>query len=301
MESIALRARVSRSTVSRQLRAARDRGIVRISVTAPGPSGGLAEQLERRYGVRAYVVPVRDTASDSQRLVHVARFAARLLSEWFGDGMTLGVAWGATVSMVMEHLVPKATRGATVVQLNGAVHAGSSETLYVSALLGRASEAFDAQPIFFPVPAFFDDPATKAALWRERSIANVVAVQRACDIVVFGIGSWSGAVTSQVYLGGYLDHADLTALKAAGAVGDVCTTFFRIDGTYADLAINARGSGPDLAQLAALPRRLCVVADRGRVPGAIGALRAGVVSDLVIDEQTARAVLDDAAGRRRST
>ena len=37
---------------------------------------------------------------------------------------------------VMENLVPKPTRGSTVVQLNGAVHVGSSEVRYVSDLLG---------------------------------------------------------------------------------------------------------------------------------------------------------------------
>jgi deoxyribonucleoside regulator len=101
-----------------------------------------------------------------------------------------------------------------------------------------------------------------------------------------------------VYVGGYLDEADLAAVKAAGAVGDVCTTFFRLNGSYTDLAINARGSGPDLSRLAAVPRRLCVVSELGRVSGTIGALRAGVISDLVIDEPTAAAVLTASAGLR---
>jgi DNA-binding transcriptional regulator LsrR (DeoR family) len=209
----------------------------------------------------------------------------------------MGVAWGTTVSAVMESLVPKPTRGATVVQLNGAVHAASAEVRYVSDLLGRACDAFEARPVFFPVPAFFDDPATKAALWRERSIAGVVELQRRCDIAVFGVGSWTGSITSQVYAAGYLDAEDIAALKRSGAVGDVCTTFVRSDGSWADLPINERSSGPDLAQLARLPRRLCVVASASRIPGTIAALRAGAVSDLVIDEQSATELVEAASGR----
>jgi DNA-binding Lrp family transcriptional regulator len=109
MEAIAIRAGVSRPTVSRQLKAARARGIVRISVITDASSGGLGAQLEEHFGVRAHVVPGRETASDAQRLVSVARVAGRLLSDWFDDGMTVGVAWGATVSTVMEHLIPKPT------------------------------------------------------------------------------------------------------------------------------------------------------------------------------------------------
>lgn len=298
MEAIAVRTGLSRSTVSRQLKSARERGIVRISISSGDAAGGVAAQLASAYGITAHVVPVRENAADSQRLAQVARFAGRLISDWFGHDMIMGLAWGTTVSAVMENLVPKPTRGSTVVQLNGAVHAGSAEVGYLSDLLGNASDAFEAAKVFFPVPAFFDDPATKAALWRERSIASVVRLQEKCDLVVFGVGSWTGARTSQVYAAGYLDTRDLDLLKRAGAVGDVCTTFVRADGSWADLPINARSSGPDLHQLASIPRRVCIVASASRVPGTIGALRAGVVTDLVIDEQSAAALRDAGHDRR---
>ncbi|WP_375426281.1 sugar-binding transcriptional regulator [uncultured Friedmanniella sp.] len=297
-EAIAARTGVSRSTVSRQLKAARDKGIVRITVATDGGTGSIGRQLADRFGIRAHVVPVRETATDAQRLAQVARTAGRLLSETVTSDMVLGLAWGTTVSTTMEHLVPKATRGTVVVQLNGAVHASSTEVLSVSDLLGRACAAFEARPVFFPVPAFFDDPATKAALWRERSIQTVVDLQRSCHVVVFGVGSWTGSLTSQVYDGTYLDQADMADLEAARAVGDVCTTFYRADGSYADLAINQRSSGPGFDQLKDVPRRLCVSASPARATGTIGALRAGVVTDLVVDEQTAQAVLDLEARQR---
>lgn len=291
MESIASRTRVSRSTVSRQLALARRRGIVRIDISPGDDAGGLAADLAARFGIEAHVVPVRETATDSHRLTQVARSAGRLLSDWFDDDTVLGLAWGTTVSAVMEHLVPKPTRGGTVVQLNGAVHAASAEVDYVNDLLGRACAAFDARPVFFPVPAFFDDPATKSALWRERSIASVVELQQRSDFVVFGVGSWRGQITSHVYAGGYLSAAEIAALQASGVTGDICTTFVRGDGTWADLRINERSSGPDLATLARIPRRMCVVASPSRVLGTLGALRAGAISHLVIDERTATELL----------
>lgn len=241
--------------------------------------------------MRVNVVSVRETATDGHRLLQVARVAGRMLSEWFTSDMTMGVAWGTTMSAVVDNLVPKPTRGSKIVQLNGAVHSSRTETLFISDLLARACNAFEARPVFFPVPAFFDEPATRAAVWRERSIAHVVELQRSCDLVVFGVGTWKGATTSQVYAGGFLGDDDMAALHAAHAVGDVCTTFLREDGTYSDIPLNARATGPTPAELGRVQRRLCVAAGAGRVPILLGALRAGVATDVVVDEQTALAAV----------
>jgi deoxyribonucleoside regulator len=67
--------------------------------------------------------------------------------------------------------------------------------------------------------------------------------------------------------------------------------FFRGDGTWRDIALNARASGPDLDQLRRAARRVCVVAGISKLPSLKGALTAGLVTDLVIDEPLARALL----------
>jgi DNA-binding transcriptional regulator LsrR (DeoR family) len=50
-------------------------------------------------------------------------------------------------------------------------------------------------------------------------------------------------------------------------------------------------------ELRRIPRRLCVVAGDHKVPGVVGALRAGVVTDLLIDERTAASVVRHLFGR----
>ena len=106
------------------------------------------------------------------------------------------------------------------------------------------------------------------------------------------MGCLQGRVASHVYTAGYLDESDMTQLAADGVVGDVCTVLLREDGTYADIAYNARATGLTPAELQRIPRRLCVVADPSRAAAVVGALRAGTATDLVLDEGTARAVLD---------
>jgi deoxyribonucleoside regulator len=289
MDAIARRLGTSRSTVSRLLKAARDGGMVQIAVrTEPDAATGVAAQLMTSFGVRAHVVPVRARAHEVERLDEVAKVAARLLMDLFDDEMVLGVAWGTTVSAVARALGRKPTRGGTVVQLNGAANTVTSGVDYASTIVTAYGAAFDAEVRHFPVPAFFDFAETREAMWRERSVQRVLAVQRRADIALFGVGALGGQVPSHVYSAGYLDESDLAALYAAGVVGDVCTVFLRQDGSYQDIAINRRATGPTPAELARIPRRLCVVAGEAKLRPLLAAMRAGAVTDLIIDEPTAR-------------
>lgn len=289
MDAIARRLGTSRSTVSRLLKAARDGGMVQIAVRAePDAATGVAAQLLTTFGVRAHVVPVRARAQEVERLDKVANVAARLLMDLFDDEMVLGVAWGTTVSAVARALGRKPTRGGTVVQLNGAANTVTSGVDYASTIVTAYGAAFDAEVRHFPVPAFFDFAETREAMWRERSVQRVLDVQRRADIALFGVGALGGQVPSHVYSAGYLDESDLAALYAAGVVGDVCTVFLRQDGSYRDIAINRRATGPTPAELARIPRRLCVVAGEAKLRPLLAAMRAGVVTDLIIDEPTAR-------------
>ncbi|WP_423924276.1 sugar-binding transcriptional regulator [Frigoribacterium sp. 2-23] len=292
MEAIARELTTSRSSVSRLLKFARDTGLVDIQIKSPlDQATAVGEALHQRYGVLAHVVPVPDQTSDVDRLDRVALTAARTLTGYVDSNTVVGVAWGSTISAVSRYLVPKRTHNTVVVQLNGAGNTRTTGIEYASEILRRFGHAYGALVQQFPVPAFFDDPATKQALWRERSTARVLDLQLAMDLVIFGIGSPLALVPSHVYSGGYLERSDQEALDADGVVGDVSTVFFREDGSSEDIPLNARASGPDLATIRRVPRRLCVVAGPSKVHSLRGALAAGLVTDLILDEGTARALL----------
>lgn len=292
MDAIAAALRVSRSTVSRMLKDAREAGIVRISLTPYVSSmDKLSRELASAFGVTAHVVAVRSGQSEQQRLDSVARVTARRLEDWVRPGSTVGVAWGTTVSAVATHLQPQPTDDVQIVQLNGAANSSTTGIPYASAIIARLAEALGAQSTFFPVPAFFDYPATREAMWRERSVQHVLQMQRQCNLALFGVGGLAGGSASHVYSAGYFDSDDLAELARQGVVGDVCTVLLRENGSYADIAMNARATGPTPAELRLIPRRVCVAAGDSKIPAIVGALRAGVATDLVIDDITARAVL----------
>ena len=302
MEAIANRMGLSRSTVSRLVASAREEGLVRITLHAPQePAATTASRLGAMYGINITIVPVTNPTSELRRLERVAAMAGAMVSELVTDGTTIGVAWGTTLSAVSERLVPKDLERSTVVQLNGAANPATTGIPFVGELLGNFSRAYDAKVMNFPVPAFFDYSTTRAALWRERSISAVREVGRSVDVAVFGVGAFASPVASHVYASGYLSNEEVLQLRKDGVVGDCCTVLVRSDGSYADIEINSRASGPTPDELKKIPRRVCVVAGTAKVPALIGVLNSGAVTDLIIDDECAARTLEESERQWRAS
>ncbi len=289
MNAIARELSTSRSTVSRLLGMARETGLVQIQVNNPSERTPALEQLvRRRFGVEAHVVPVADSVNDSEVLNRVAIQAARTIGPLVGSNAIIGVAWGSTLSAVSHHLTRKQTHDSTIVQLNGAGNTQTTGITYASEILRRFGQAYGARVEQFPVPAFFDHAQTRTAMWEERSVRRILDLQRRMTMAIFGVGSIGSGIPSHVYSGGYLDREDLDTLERDEVVGDVATMFFRADGSHRDVLLNERSTGPDLDELRTVRRRICVVSGESKINGLRGALAAGLATDLILDEGSAR-------------
>ena len=294
MAVIAAELGTSRSSVSRLLGFARESGLVDIRINSPLERLGLLEQRIRdRHRVVAHVVPMTEIVSEVERLERVALTAGRLLSQFIESNMVVGVAWGSTISAVSRALTQKETHNTVFVQLNGAGNTQTTGVEYSSEILQRFGSAFGAQVQQFPVPAFFDDPATREAMWRERSTRRVLGLQAKMDVAVFSIGSPAADVPSRVYAGGYLGKDDYTSLREDHAIGDVATVFYRADGSWRDIRVNARATGPELDRLRRVPRRVCVVSGTSKLTSLRAAISAELVTDVVLDEALARRLVED--------
>lgn len=299
MEAIAREMRISRSSVSRLLSFARESGLVEITLHSPQIARSrLEEALAERFGISVRVAQAPVRASEAERLERTAQLAAGALAAAVRPELTIGIAWGATLSALVRHLPSKPTHDAHVVQMNGAMNPQTSGLSYAGELLDRFGAAFQASLHQFPVPAIFDDPATKRAMWRERSVRSVLDIQARVGLFVFGLGAPGSDMPSHVYTGGYLDGEDVAELERAGVVGDCATVFYREDGTDDGIELNTRSSGPSLDAIRAIPHRLCIASGRSKRESLLGALAAGLITELVLDESLAREVLRGAPRSR---
>ena len=299
MDAIARHYDVSRSTVSRALSEARETGIVQIRLErADEGITALERAIQREFDVNAHVVPAAGL-SNAHRLASVSGVAAQLISDWMEPGGVLAVAAGTTLQAVADVLPVRQCPGSAVVQLHGNIAAmhhvtsGSSQSV-----LSGFAQAFGADEYPFPVPAYFDYAATRDAMWQERSIQRIRAMQSHADAAVFSVGVFRGQAPSWPYTSGALSDIDLDELRRKQVVGDVCTVMLRANGSSASIDVNGRSSGARPAELRHIPRRLLIAVGTPKVLPTVAALRARTATHLVIDDALAYAIVAALPGQR---
>lgn len=292
-DAIAKELNVSRSTVSRLLSYAKSHGLIDIQVIDPTEEPNrLANIIQEKFQIKnVHVVAVSEVAGEVEWLQRVANYTASYLNTLFGSNMILGIAWGTTLTAISTHLLRKTTHNAQIVQLNGAGNTESMGIEYASQIIMRFSENYQARAHLFPVPTFFDYPETKTALWKEGSIKRILDLHAKADLLLYSIGAVNAGIPSHVYSGGYLSEQDYKELERYEIAGDIATVFFKKDGSFDNIPLNKRASGPSL-ELFQQKYAICAVSGLAKVRGLHAALKGKLMSELIVDEPTARALVD---------
>jgi DNA-binding transcriptional regulator LsrR (DeoR family) len=282
---------VSRSTVSRLLTAARERGIVRISVDSYEPRDAEAERrLRDRFGLRrAVVVKSGGRPTESVRRA-IGHDAAPALAAAARGASTIGVSGGRTIGEAIGAVAPVAggaARETTVVQLMG--HVDPTARRIDAPELGRTlAERLGGSFATLPAPVFAPDRATRDAFLAHPQVRSVWRRFQALDLAFVGVGTLEESVFIER---GVLTPDDYAALRALGAVGEICGRFFDADGREVASDHRDRVVGVELDRLRAAPEVVAITHGASRASAILAALRGGLVSSLVIDDDGAAALL----------
>ena len=299
---------ISRSQISRLLARARELGIVRISVDEYDPRDReLEAHLVARHGLRRAVVvrtpdlAERGAARTAQVRRAVGYFAAPAVADLIQPPATLGLAGGRTLAELIGYLAPRAeaaapavaptAAGVTVLQLMGNIGPTASEIDAVD-LSRRIAQRYGGAFYTLNAPAIAQDRAARDHFLAHDHIRLVLKLFASLDVALVGIGSLD---ESAFIDRGVLPDADLKALRAAGAVGEICGRFFDRDGAECRSSYRDRVIGIELETLRRCPEVVAVTNGAGRAPAVRAALAGGLVNGLVIDDAGARALLAEGA------
>jgi DNA-binding transcriptional regulator LsrR (DeoR family) len=177
------------------------------------------------------------------------------------------------------------------VQLVGGRQALSSETdgPLVAETLARCLGA----PFYrLYAPLLLDSPKSRDSLSSSSAISEVLAVTRAADVALVGIGAWSNYAPSLRRLSYRLDDRELRDLEEAGVVGDILVRCIDGSGTVIPSPINRRVMGIDPSDLQRMRWSIGVAWSEAKAPAVGAALRGRYLNALITDEPCARRVLD---------
>jgi deoxyribonucleoside regulator len=292
---IAERIGTSRSNVSRMLKEARARGLVEIRIHAPMTAAAdLQKELGGRLGLRECLVlanPGREAEvhSPADRVGRMSALGARYLQQNIADGSVVGVSWSSTVHHVVSSGYLRERDGATAVQLMGSIGGSIAELDGVS-ITARLADVLGAKAHYLHAPMLVADAAVRDGLLRDPHIRKTLEVARYADTMVVSVGTIDR--NSGQYRTGYLDDEDLDNIRARGAVGDICGSYFARDGSPVELEMNQRTIAIGFEEMKNIPNRVGVSGGPNKALPNIGAVRAGLLNVLITDEDTAKEMLD---------
>ena len=284
---IATQLGINRVMVVRLLADARRRNEVRITISAPLTELLLLErEMETRFGInRVIVAPFADPEADPVKVIAAA--AGNFISGEMKSGMTVGVGWGRTLFNTLPFITGATLEDFRVVSLLGGIAA--ARRFNPAEFAWQFAELFQGEGFLIPAPAVVDSPETKYALLERCGLSAIFEMADNLDVALLSCGGISSLTTS--YRTGYLSEADRRSLIEAGAIGDVLYNFIDDKGELVDHEVNNRVISVNLARLRRTPERVLISGGKDKLVAVRAAIRTVAPTTLILDEQTALALI----------
>jgi deoxyribonucleoside regulator len=289
-EEIARRVKVSRASISLILAEARRSGIVEITIRNPlDDNAELSQALCARFGLaRCVVVPT--SIRETETLIDLtASRAAEVFDDEAKSGDTVGIAWGRTCHAFMSSYKARGfLHGTKVIPLTG----GSNRNLeryQLNEMVRLFAEKLQGTPSFIHAPALPSSREDWELYMGSSSMKSIMEMWRKTDIAVVSVGA---PPVSREFDGSRVVAQRKKTAADELPVGDFCGRYFDTRGRFIDDALANRIIGIPVESLRRIKKILCIVGGLEKAYSLLGALKTGLITILVTDEQTALAVME---------
>jgi len=286
-QQIADRLGVSRPLIAQYLQRARDAGIVRIQIIDQDDAcAQLGLAIKNKARIKHVTVVPNPHVSQELAVHAVAAAAADFMTGQVRDDDTVGLAWGRTISIVVDQLGSSTAHGIDVFPLMGECGLSGMHS-QMNQLVVRAAERLRATPRFLSLPMVVSTSTLRDDLLREVGIREVTNLWNRINLACVGIGVVPPVPGMVVYIG----EEHLPQLVEAGAVGDICGIYYDRDGRIIESGLEDRMIAAGVDQLRAIDCLTAVACGEDKVAAVLGALRTGLISSLFIDQNMAEQML----------
>lgn len=288
-QKIAETMQLSRPTVSRLLRYAKEQGYVEIKIIDPTESmTALEDRLREKYRLDYVKIAAAPMETESEQKKAIGALAAEYLSDVIKEDDIVGVGWGEVLYEMAKRLPHKNMPHAKIVELKGGISLNNNRT-YAQEILDLFTQAYSAQGYYLPLPVMFDTVEVKNIVSQDKFIRNILQLGRDANIAVFTVGSASKESTI-FHLGYYINDEECQFIQKH-AVGDVCSRFYNEQGEICAPHVDERTVGISLEDLKAKPQRLMLAGGKHRLPAIRAALKGGFATAFITDQYTAKSLV----------
>ena len=289
-QDIAARLGLSKMTVSRMLQKARELKIIQIDIKLPFQlDENLAEHIKALYGIKKAIVVKQEKTEKHNTSELIGRVCAFYIGLSFPDDYVLGLGLGNTIGHTVRSLVPMKMKNVRIVQLMG----GLADVTYKNpfTIVQETCRRLNAEGTLLTSFATVESEKMRNSIIYNTSMGGQIReMWGKCNEAVFGIGTIEKGTLLSPNL---VAIEELEKLKQSGAIGDVLGHCFDRNGIFINSDLERRLVSIPIDTLKKIPTRVSVAGGEEKARAIRGALRSGIITTLITDENTAAMLIDE--------
>jgi deoxyribonucleoside regulator len=281
---------ITRSTVSRLLTEAQEKGIVEHIVHYPWRTSPVLEKaLISTFHLKDAIVLSRQNKTYDEMLAGVGYLGGQYFIKQLRLNSKVGISWGTGLHQLIKALRPMARPDVEIIQLIGGT--GSEAGSQIGPLLApMLANTLGCTCRYIHAPLMMENEIGRDTLLQEKSIRETLVYAENCNIALVGIGS-TNPLYYNPYKLGYITDEEIVEIERKGGVGSTCGEVFNIKGELLDIDINRRIVGIGLETLSKIEYVIGVAGGSPKADAILGALEGKFVNVLITDDQAAEAIM----------
>lgn len=291
-QEIADRLYLSRPTVSKMLKEAKEEGIVQfkiVDIKNKCHMFELEEKLMNKFNLKNVIVAEYDDDYDNLK-DKIGKAAASYFEDVVKSNMKIGISWGTTLKAMVQNL----DFNSNVKDIELVSMVGGSRNLLTdiqaNILIENILNKYDGKGYFLYAPAIVDNEAIGENLKDNQETKEILQKSREVDVAFVGIGPEIEKSTLKET--GYFNEEEIEKLKEHNSVGDICWRFFDKNGNMANEEMDKRTIGVSLKSLKEMETVVGVAGGEEKIDSILASLKGEFLDVLITDENTARQVLE---------
>ena len=239
----------------------------------------LQNRIKQIYNLQdLYIVP----ASEHQPIDSLTKAAAHYIEDRITSDTMINVGYGQAVTKTLGYLTISPKYKVSFISLSGGVQ------FYISASMHSSTEH---NHYIMPAPLLVSTEELAEQLMEEKPIQKISEMIPHATTTIIGIGAVNDKAT--LVKEGYLNTNDIEIYKSMGAVGDLLSQFYDINGDVLDFSLHKQLISTDIHHLRSLNHVVGIAGGLEKREAIIGALKGGYIDVLITDETVARSLIDE--------
>lgn len=287
---IAKRLGISRPTVSKLLKQAREKGYVRIEIVDLDNQNcyKLEKQLEEKFGLKEAIV-VEDKYDINFQKEELGMEVSKYLYRTIKEGDIIGISMGTTLKTIPQYTKVKKFNNIQFIPLLGGI--GEPDmTTHSNQLVVEMSKGMGGTFKLLHGPAIVSNENIINILREDKNIKEVFKSMDKMNIALVGIGSPIDE-NSNVIKNGYFNKRDIEVFKEKKAAGDICLNVYGLDGNVDNYEYNRCVFGLNIKKLKNVDKVIGVACGIEKVEAILGALNGKYINVLAVNYSLAEAIL----------